>query len=558
MRANKHLLLWTSLGTLAVLAWAAYEENALQDWRVLQRSYRELLPQDRRGAFAVQLRQIVVPELRVTDRCVSCHVGMTPGEIGFAGHAVFAAHPDVVHDPSSFGCTPCHGGQGLATVTADAHGKVPHWPEPRIPAGMSHAGCGTCHTHLAVPNLALLRRGRDLFERRDCLACHKLDGRGGTLRPGGGGMEGPDLSRVGARRSTGGWYEDHLGRRGSAPEAAWRHSFGPIPEAEREAIDVFLESRVGAPGLVESKALFHTLGCRGCHKVGGAGGDDGPDLTRQGQRDPGQLDFTHVPGERTLVHWLGEHFRAPGTVVPGSQMPDLGLTEPEIGQLTFYMLSLRRSSLPEAFWPEDRIRAERFAEREFATDGETLYGTFCAACHGPRGQGMRYPGMVAFPAIGHPDFLRLVSDEFIRETVRRGRPGRRMPAWGELEGGLRPAEIDAVIAWLREMAGGVAHIPDPRPARWVKAAPGGGAALYRANCAACHGERGEGKEGTALDNRVLLGTATDTYLVETIRRGRSGTAMPAFGDPSPVRRLLSAEEIESIVVHIRAWEESKP
>jgi mono/diheme cytochrome c family protein len=306
--------------------------------------------------------------------------------------------------------------------------------------------------------------------------------------------------------------------------------------------------------LVESKALFHSLGCRGCHKLGGVGGDDGPDLTREGQRDPGQLDFSHVPGERSLTAWFEEHFRAPAAIVPDSAMPALGLPEPQIESLTYYMFSLRRSDLPEAFWPADRIRAERFDEREFATDGATLYGSFCAACHGPAGEGMRYPGMAAFPAIGNPDFLERASDEFLREAVRRGRPGRRMPAWGELEGGLRPQDIDTIVAFLREMARVPKPIPDDRPQRWVKGDGEEGARLYAANCATCHGERGEGKEGTALANRVLLETATDTYLVTTIRDGRRGTSMAGFGSPSPIRRLLAQDEIESIVTHSRGWE----
>ena len=54
---------------------------------------------------------------------------------------------------------------------------------------------------------------------------------------------------------------------------------------------------------------------------------------------------------------------------------------------------------------------------------------------------MRYAGLAPFPGIGNPDFLRLVSDDFLREQIRQGRPGRRMPAWGEQEGGLRDEEI---------------------------------------------------------------------------------------------------------------------
>jgi cytochrome c oxidase cbb3-type subunit 3 len=479
---------------------------------------------------------------------------MAPGEQGLAGSPVLASHPNVGHDPAAFGCTVCHGGQPRATETADAHGDVPYWPRPMIPKRFAYAGCGSCHTHLLVPNLTQLRQGRTVFEQYDCLACHRLDGRGATLRPGGGGMEGPDLSRTGAQGYRKDWYEDHLARRAKAAEGPWQTSFGAIPKGDRDALDVFLVSRVGAPGLTEAKALFHSLGCRGCHRIGGVGGDDGPDLTLEGERDPGRLDFAHVPGKATLANWLAEHFRAPATLVPGSKMPALGLAEDQIWLLTFYMLSLRRSDVPEAFWPKDRIRAERFGEREFATDGATLFGTFCAACHGASGQGMRYPGIPPFPAIGNLDFLALASDEFLTATVRGGRPGRRMPAWGEKEGGLRPAEITEVVAHLRRLGDGVTPEADRKPQRWAQGDAKEGVRLFTAFCAACHGPRGEGKEGPALNNKVLLTTATDTYLVETIRRGRRGTEMEGFANPSTIRPALSASEIESIVTYLRTWE----
>jgi mono/diheme cytochrome c family protein len=555
MRANKHLLLWSSLGTLLALAWAAYAENTLQEWRSIQHEYRAALPPGQAEGFPIRLRQVYAPALRATDRCVSCHVGMAPGETGLQGKRVFAPHPDVVHDPSRFGCTACHGGQGLATVKADAHGDVKHWPSPMIPRRFAYAGCGSCHTHLRVTNLALLETGRDLVERYDCLACHKLDGRGGTLRPGvAAGKDAPDLSRTGAVGFPREWYADHLARRDREETPAWRDSFAAIPEEEVRVIDQYLDSRAGAPGVVEAKALFHSLGCRGCHPIGGIGGDDGPDLSVEGQKDPGQLNFSRVPGEHTLSAWLAEHFRAPSKVVPGSNMPYLGLTEPQIEGLVFYMFSLRRTEFPEAFWPKDRIRAQHFGEREFATDGTTLYGTFCAACHGPQGQGMRYPGMPAFPAIGNPDFLGIASDEFVRATIHRGRPGRRMPAWGEKSGGLSAAEVDTLVSYLRELGGRAAPAADPRPPRWVQGDPARGAKIWTANCAGCHGPNGEGAEGPAIANRVLLESASDTYLIETIRRGRRGTSMPAFSVPSPVRRTLGDDDTESLVAHIRGWE----
>jgi mono/diheme cytochrome c family protein len=551
MRKNKHLLLWSSLGALLLLIAAAVEENWLRQWRALQRGALSTS-----GPIEVRLRQLVVPALGATDRCVSCHVGMAAGEPNVAGDRALSPHPDVVHDPASYGCTVCHGGQGRATERADAHGDVRFWPEPMIPRRYADAGCGSCHTHLRVPNLERLRAGSAAFERHDCLACHRLDGRGGTLRPGGGGMEGPDLSRVGAKGYRADWYEDHLARRARGETGAWSAAFGEIAQSDRRDLDVLLGSRVGAPELVRAKAVFHTAGCRGCHKVGGVGGDDGPDLRLVGQKDPGQLDFRHVPGNRSLASWFAEHFRAPASVVPGSLMPALDLSEEDIDRLTHYMLSLRRSQVPEAFWPNDRIRAERFGEREFTVDGETLYGSFCAACHGPSGEGMRYPGMPAFPAIANRDFLELASDDFLQQTVAAGRPGRRMPAWGEKAGGLRPAEIALVVDHVRRLGGGVAPLRDERPKRWVKGDARAGWRLYAAHCALCHGERGQGGEGVALNNRVLLETASDTYLVETIRRGRRDTTMQGFETATFTRPALAASEIESIVAFLRTWEGS--
>jgi cbb3-type cytochrome c oxidase subunit III len=550
MRANKHLLLWSSVATLALLVTAAVEENVTKDWRVLQSGAAGPA-----GPIEVHLRQVVVPSLRAADRCVTCHVGMAAGEPVVDGDLVLGRHPDVGHDPNTMGCTACHGGQGRATEKADAHGDVPFWPAPMIPTQYADAGCGSCHTHLAVPELAQLHAGAAALERNDCLACHRLDGRGGTLRPlGAGGMEGPDLTFVGARGFLADWHAEHERRSAAASDGPWAGAFAPVTEEDRAAIETLLRSRVGAPRLVEAKATFNSLGCRGCHKVAGVGGDDGPDLTFVGSKDPGRIDFTHVRGKKDLAGWLAEHFRSPASIVPGSMMPVLGLGESEIDLLVHAMLALRRTDAPEAWWPKDRVRAERLDEREFATDGATLFGSFCAACHGPRGEGTRYPGMTAFPAIGNPDFLAVASDEFLTRTIAHGRPGRRMAAWGEKEGGLRASELATLVKHVRAL-GGVACEPDDKAPRWSRGDATEGARLYSAHCAQCHGAAGEGGEGPALANAAFLSVATDTYLFETVRRGRRGTTMQGFAQPSTVRPALSDAEIEALVTFLRSWEQ---
>jgi len=553
LRKNKYLLLASSVGSFALLLTAAVQENFFQEWRSIQKSART-----EEGPIRVQLRQVVNPALGISDRCVSCHVSMAPGEQGVVGQNVQRPHPAVFHDPAEFGCTVCHGGQGRATQRADAHGEVEFWPEPMLPREFSQAGCGTCHVAPGTPSQDLYHHAALAFERLDCLACHRVDGRGATLRPNGQGMEGPDLSAAAIRGYDRAWYSGHLKKSAEASAGPWRTSFAPVSDQDLKLLTVFLDTRVGASKWVEAKSVFLSAGCLGCHKVSGVGGDEGPELTRAGLKDPGQLAFGAVPGGRTLKNWMAEHFRSPLAVVASSQMPPVRRSDSEIEMLTFYTLSLRRKDLPGAYLPKDRIRTDKFGEREFAGDGATLFGAFCSGCHGAQGQGTRAAGVQNFPSITNPDFLSLASDEFLLETLRRGRPGRKMPAWGEMDGGLRAGEIREVAAYLRTL-GGVQPSPDPKPKRWVQGRADSGRQLYSGACSGCHGRNGEGTlEGPALNNPVLLSAATDTYLVETIARGRRQTAMEGFSAPSPARRALSPAEIEDIVAFIRSWEGAKP
>ena len=546
MQKNKWLLLVSSLGVLALLVVAAVQENYLREWRQVQATAR-----GEEGPIPVMLRQIVNPGLGTADRCVSCHVAMGPGEQGVSGPQM-APHRPVVHDPAEFGCTVCHGGQGRATDKADAHGHVLFWPEPMLPVAMSEAGCGTCHAATGIPRREVLALAAATYARLDCAACHRVDGRGGTIRPDGGGMEGPDLSRVGLADYDLSWYDAHVAKAATETSGPWATAFGPVSASDRTHLETFLNTRVAAPRLIAAKGVFLSSGCLGCHKISGVGGDTGPDLTRIGERDPGQLDFTPVPGRRSLENWFSAHVRAPSSVVAGSQMPALGLSDDDVQALTLYTLSLRRREVPGSYLPLDQIRVARLGVREFASDGASVYAAFCAGCHGPEGQGHRAAGLAAFPSVANPDFLGLASDALVAETILRGRPGTRMRAWGDGTTGLTAEDVPPLVAHLRALAGVVAP-SETRPSRWVAGDPGEGERLYASSCAGCHGAAGEGADAPALRNPVLQELATDTYFVETVRQGRRGTAMPAFGTPSATYRTLSATELESLVTFIRSW-----
>ncbi|MEZ5228328.1 MAG: cytochrome c [Acidimicrobiales bacterium] len=76
------------------------------------------------------------------------------------------------------------------------------------------------------------------------------------------------------------------------------------------------------------------------------------------------------------------------------------------------------------------------------------------------------------------------------------------------------------------------------------------------NCASCHGLNGEGGVGPALNSKQFLASATDLQIRQLISVGVPGSQMGAyaqdFGGP------LTSEQIKSIAVFMRSWEEKAP
>lgn len=67
-----------------------------------------------------------------------------------------------------------------------------------------------------------------------------------------------------------------------------------------------------------------------------------------------------------------------------------------------------------------------------------------------------------------------------------------------------------------------------------------GEALYRSNCAFCHGVTGKGGRGPDLTGRRNMGSS-DAEVKALIKNGIPGTTMPAFGDfaPDDLERLVA-------------------
>jgi mono/diheme cytochrome c family protein len=79
-----------------------------------------------------------------------------------------------------------------------------------------------------------------------------------------------------------------------------------------------------------------------------------------------------------------------------------------------------------------------------AQRGSEVFATYCASCHGDRGQGAHASSIV------DGSYLALVSDQGLRTTVIAGRPELGAPDWrGNVPGRpMTPQEISDVVAWL--------------------------------------------------------------------------------------------------------------
>lgn len=514
---------------LAVLA-AAPLRPYFSEWRVVQTRYNRLAQETGGTPVPLAVQQIWKPSLGIADRCVTCHLGMGTVASPIGGDPLFAAHPPVPHEPSAFGCTVCHGGQGRATTKDAAHGFVTHWDDELLDRSHQTAGCGTCHRDFPVISRAGLAKGQRLVEQLDCLSCHNADGRGrGTAR---------ELTTVGLRGYRSDWHTFHLAERARHTSGPWRDSYGDISASDVGVVDRWLSTRVGAPRIIEAQALAYERGCLGCHKVGGRGGDEGPALDGVGRRPVGDLTFDSVRGAPTLANYMRQHFLDPTGVVVGSLMPPVAADEAEADLLTSYVLFLRSRPLPPEFLPKARIRRDLLQEPQPSLSGAQLFGAFCAGCHGPDGRGRTYGNLdVHFPAIGSADFLDVAPDAFIERTVRTGRPGRRMPALGASGGSLSDTDVTAIVAHIRTLG------PKPPTASEVSDAPvdlATGAAAYDADCATCHGTTGE---GTALGSPLVTSDRRPDLALrlELIVRGVPGTAMPAYSayDAATLRALIA-------------------
>lgn len=138
--------------------------------------------------FEGGIRQIHIEEYGLVERCETCHLGIRepikigPEDLGGENSRLFVSHPNdellKIHNPDRFGCTPCHNGNGAATISAkEGHGLIKHWLYPLYDAENFEAGCLQCHEgDLYLEHATTLNEGKELFRFRGCWGCHPREG----------------------------------------------------------------------------------------------------------------------------------------------------------------------------------------------------------------------------------------------------------------------------------------------------------------------------------------------------------------------------------------------
>lgn len=302
----------------------------------------------------------------------------------------------------------------------------------------------------------------------------------------------------------------------------------------------------GGGKIARGEELFREKGCKGCHKLGGVGGDLGKELDGVGSRPIAYFPMKYVVGSHTAYNWHKQHLDDPRAVVSESEMR-VFLTDEESDLLTTYILSLRVEEMPRNYMLIKNIRTLEY-------DGEALYKMYCIACH-DTGKYSVYDEILkrTIPAIMNPTFLRTIDDKHLRNFIKDGRIGTQMTAWKTDAAGLTENEIDKIIKYITK------DRPDEKaePFGYARFKPDirHGEEIYKVRCAFCHGEEGKGGVnllGINLRNPAVQ-NADPEFLAMTIRDGREGTPMVPFGEEMGRRGgvPLQVQDIADVVAYIR-------
>jgi cytochrome c oxidase cbb3-type subunit 3 len=171
--------------------------------------------------------------------------------------------------------------------------------------------------------------------------------------------------------------------------------------------------------------------------------------------------------------------------------------------------------------------------------GSAAFAVNCSPCHGAGAQGAK-----GYPNLNDDDWLWGGSLDAIHTTLQHGirwdadkdTRSSMMPAFGK-DGTLKPNEISATADYVRSLSG----LSTEKGADLAL-----GQSVFAANCAACHGDNGEGNQDVGapkLNDKVWLYGPDKALIMERITVGGGGV-MPAWS------ARLDVPTIKSLAVYV--------
>jgi mono/diheme cytochrome c family protein len=365
IRAAFTLRIWFLVTGVCLLAAMLYVFRAEERrvWKKVQREYREAyirkLVEKRQQAVSVQdeagqekwshlleeakngggyrIEQVFLPRAGVRDLCQTCHQAMENPLFRLNANPL-RQHPAESlrhHKPNRFGCTFCHGGQGVGLTVEKAHGEEDNWPVPRVPHDYVQGLCLGCHeTPFQLAGAEKAEQGRRIFMENGCFGCHQTRTME-NLPPASSPFEG-----VGVKIENAAWVHQWIKEpQGMRPRT--RMPTFRLKEEEIRHIVSYLSAKkeierpltAGPPAGASAgrgKDLFSEKGCIGCHSVE-RGDPTGSRLV------PNLADA----GFKLSFAWISAWLESPLALSDQTPMPTLVLTSPERWDIALYLKSLK-------------------------------------------------------------------------------------------------------------------------------------------------------------------------------------------------------------------------
>ncbi len=176
------------------------------------------------------------------------------------------------------------------------------------------------------------------------------------------------------------------------------------------------------------------------------------------------------------------------------------------------------------------------------SNGEAIFTTVCAACHGLHGEGGIGPTLARldfskqFPIDSMHQATGQISDSVSQHVLERMRA-------------LTSAQLEAVMNYTYSLSPSGAPVVEAPSADRGNAA--NGAVLFQSWCANCHGSDGttqKGPKNTVIVAPAFQASMTDAQLIDAISQGfPKPDDMPAF------REILSSQDMSDVLAWLRTF-----